>query len=558
LKATIFRINVVLSLFFIFQPGRVCGAAQQIPTPQKLQVVILPISEFADHRWDNAALQTSIEKSANDLEDFFSKKFPDAIVHVLKPAQTDSQSIRDFLRGDFAKFADGTVTLFFVLSHGVPNPSPNTNYNQDLLIVTRDTDHDHPENRAFSVATDLVPEFTKLKSPGSIVLAFLDTCYSGAASNLSMHISTSLAEDYGLRLMVMASSLSEAQSYKATFSEALIELWKRPSNNACTTPDLAPTELRQSISRQLSPQKLGPIEGLPKVVIPYYGKLCLESFAADGGLIVFYNARSDTVAAIIKQNGQPIDDSIPLEFNNVIPYKISRRNYALSIVRGDGVQILEDNVDLNADPVSFETIGTPKLAQLGAVYMRTAEYAKRVWLPAQQADYQKRAYASFLATNEDKAASAAAADLVHIGPQSGKEWQLAYALSNEHVVGLGPGDTPAESQARQEVGLDGLAKVEKLSGRFSKAAVLYLKIAESAPADGSSKYAKQAYFAAGAAGDLNLARGTRQKFGLDIASECSLCIQKEEAAWAEREHPTKTKDDFKALCMLESLRHLDY
>ena len=557
MKATIFRINVILLIFFILQLVCVCGAAQQIPTPKKLQVVILPISEFDDHGWDNAALQTSIDKSAKDLEEFFSKKFPDAIVHVLKPNQTDSQSIRDFLRGDFAKFADGTVTLFFILSHGVPNPSPNTNYNQDLLIVTRDTDHAHPSNRAFSVATDLVPEFTKLKS-GSIVLAFLDTCYSGAASNLSMHISTALAEDYGLRLMVMASSLSEAQSYKATFSEALLELWKRPSNNACTTPDLAPTELRQSIARQLSPQKLGPIEGLPKVVIPYYGKLCLESFAADGGLIVFYSARKDTVAAIIKQNGQPVGDSIPIEFNNVIPYKIPRRNYALSIVRADGIQISEDNVDLDTDPVSFETIGTPKLAQLGAIYMRTAEYAKRAWLPDQQADYQKRAYASFLATSDDKAASTVAADLVHVGPRSGKEWQLAYALSNEHVVGLGPGDTPAESVARQEVGLDGLAKVEKLSGRFSKAATLYLKIAESAPAADSSKYAKQAYFAAGAAGDLNLARGTRQKFGLDFASECSSCVQKEEAAWAEREHPTPTTDEFKALCMVQSLRHLDY
>jgi hypothetical protein len=556
LTATIFNKSARLGLLFAFQTLFIFGALAQTPSEKKLQVVILAVSQFDDHRWDNAQLQASIDKSAKDLKDFFSEKFPHAQIHVLDVAQTNSQGIRDFIRGDFAQFAEGTVTLFFVLSHGIPASSRNPSFSQDLLVVTRDTDHDHPQSRALSVALDLVPEFTKLKSPGSIVLAFLDTCYSGQSTNLTVRISSALAENYGLRLMVMASSLSEAQSYKATFSEALVELWRHSSIGACTTPDLAPDELRKSIARQLRPQQLGPIEGLPKIVIPYYGKLCLESFSADSGLIVFYNTLPNTVAAIIKQNGQPIDDSIPIDFNDVVPYKVSRQNYSLSILRPDGVKISEDNVDLSAEPVSFEMIGLPASAQLGTAYIRTAEYAKRVSLTDQQAEYQKRAFATFVATNNTQAASQVADDLVHRG-QLGREWQLAYALSNEHVVGLGPGDTPAESQARQEVGLGGLARVEKLSGRFSKAATLYLKIAELGQSSDSLKYAKQAYFAAGAAGDVTLAQSTREKFNLILAPDCPNCVTKEEAAVVERDHPAKASDEFKALCLLQALRQLD-
>ena len=223
--------------------------SQQVPS-KKLQVVIIAVSRFDDDGWDNPQLQMSIEKSANDLEQFFRKRFPDAELHLLtdipqKQPHTGSTSagntsskvnfptttaaIRDFLRGEFHTFADGTVTLFFILSHGKPETSPNPNFNQDLLIVTSDTSQSNPNAKALSVAQDLITEFARLKSPNSIVLAFLDTCYSGAAVSLNMRLTTTVAETYGLRFMVMASSLSESQSYKATFSEALLDLWNKAS-----------------------------------------------------------------------------------------------------------------------------------------------------------------------------------------------------------------------------------------------------------------------------------------------------------------------------------------
>ena len=158
-------------------------ASGQTAPQQQLQIVILAVTHFDDHRWDNAQLQLGIEKRVADLQKFFGDNFPQAMIHVLDSHdQTTHDSIVSFLRGgadgQFHQIANGTVTLFFVLSHGVSSNSSNPNFDHDLTIVTADTNMDNPQAKGLSVAKDLVQEFGALETRGSIVLAFLDTCYS--------------------------------------------------------------------------------------------------------------------------------------------------------------------------------------------------------------------------------------------------------------------------------------------------------------------------------------------------------------------------------------------
>ncbi|HSY99640.1 MAG TPA: hypothetical protein VK788_09095 [Terriglobales bacterium] len=224
-----------------------------------------------------------------------------------------------------------------------------------------------------------------------------------------MGISDAVAENYGLRIMMMASSLSEVQSYRASFSEALLDLWNTSSPGpTCTDPQQAPYQLRKFITQRLQPQRLGPTEGLPQVVIPYRGKLCLESFATDNGLFVFLNGRPDVVAATIMSGGRPIDDfsfPLPLQMNLAVPYKALRSRYTVVVDSADGSRLLERQADLASDPVTFVLIGPVNPSQLASAYLKTADYASFAGLPNEEAvTYQKRAFATFASAKDENRA----------------------------------------------------------------------------------------------------------------------------------------------------------
>ena len=367
--------------------------------------------------------------------------------------------------------------------------------------------------------------------------------------------------------MVMASALSDARTYRATFTEALLELWKRRSvGPACTTPDLAPDLLRESISANLKPQELGPTEGLPKVVIPYYGKICLESFAAENGLIVFFNASENAVAAVIKMNGQSIKASLPIDSKDIVPYKISREKYSVDILRADGVQLASDNLDLTRDPVSFENIGIPQSAELGSAYLQAASLVAAAGMPREEEiAFSRRSYASFLAAGDEESARKMATRYLTT-MVTDKDWEVASALANEKTAGAGLApdlsETPLEKRIKSEGGVGSLARAEKLSGSFAKASIYYEQIAEF-PAEQHNrlKFAMQAYFSAGASGDAKKAEQIRLGYSpisAALQKECADCLGKEQAAVAAVDRDPKAVGDFRSVCTIHLLSRLDY
>jgi hypothetical protein len=418
-------------------------------TPQKkLEVVILAVTQFKDHRWDNPLLEQSIKNSEKDLKSYFREHFPHAELHVVDsedPENTSLGSIVTFMQDDFPKFAEGNLTLFFVLSHGIPINQPNPIFGKDLLIATYETNKT-TYTGALSVAKQLFPAFAGLNTPGSTVFLFLDTCYSGAAQSLSDDLFEALAANYGLRMMVMASSLSDAQAYRATFTEALLDLWNKASRpspgSACTDPQQAPDQLRAFIVRRLKPQVLKPLEGKPVTPIPFRGKLCMESFGAESGLFVFFNARLDDVAATVLANGKSIDEiSFPLalETNKVVPYLAPRNQYTVDVVDNEGTRLFEPvSTDLVNEPVTFVPIGPAKPHELAVGFEKTADYGAQAGLPkGELVSFQKAAFATFASAGEQDRAFGVAQQIAIAHPED-SDVKLAQKLAFSSKVAYSP------------------------------------------------------------------------------------------------------------------------
>src|SRR3712207_7207009 len=56
-------------------------------------------------------------------------------------------------------------------------------------------------------------------------------------------------------------------------------------------PHAAIPKLRSTISTLLPPGMLKDLEGHPNVIVPFRGRLCLESFVSDSALLFFYNTQ---------------------------------------------------------------------------------------------------------------------------------------------------------------------------------------------------------------------------------------------------------------------------
>ncbi len=103
-------------------------AHAQLPplTPDKqLEVVIISVENFDDPQYQNALLQTNIQKATDQLINFFSTRFPTAKRTVLRGHdETTSGHLTEFFRGTFRQLVNGNITLLFILSHGEALPAP--------------------------------------------------------------------------------------------------------------------------------------------------------------------------------------------------------------------------------------------------------------------------------------------------------------------------------------------------------------------------------------------------------------------------------------------------
>lgn len=355
---------------------------QSSSTDKKLQVIIIAVSEFEDPAWHNARVKESIRSAADELESFFSKRFPNAQLHILRTKdETTSDSIRALLR-QLRTFGSNTITLLFILSHGEQLALPNPAYSQDLMIITSDTRSQDPEARAIRAKRDLITSFQEL-ARGSLVFAFIDTCHSGAIGSALLQFENTLVDQLSaVKMNVVTSALPENRSFRAMFTKALLEIWRRNGN--CTSPYSTPQRLREAIRSMLASegQTLRETEGHVSVPIPFKGNFCLESFGTDRALIAFYNASSTNYIASIRPIEQ--DKQYRALQTALLPKDVTATNLERGIYDIRVLEPIEGNqvgdakqIDLARQPVQIFPVATtedPK--ELGAAYERFAGYAE--------------------------------------------------------------------------------------------------------------------------------------------------------------------------------------
>ena len=186
-------------------------------------------------------------------------------------------------------FSADTVTLVFIMSHGETATFGNDYLSSDLELITSDTftsdeQNDAKGERQFSsilFASELMSWLERAPAR-STILIFLDTCHAGAAASLSNSLRSTLQSQFGVRFLILASSLSQNNTYSALFTKELLDLWQQ---NTCLDEKALPHEIYNKMEGDVALQNS---EGLPKYIVEYNGPLCLGNFGKDRHLLFMY------------------------------------------------------------------------------------------------------------------------------------------------------------------------------------------------------------------------------------------------------------------------------
>lgn len=489
-----------------------------------LEVVIVSVENFDDQsKYHNATLEANIESSTDALIGFFRERFPFAILTVLRKAnETTTPRLGEFFRGEFPKIADGNITLLFVLSHGEALNFPNPSFGADLGIVTTDTTPDKIPVKAISLSKEVLGSLDGL-SPGSFIFGFIDTCHSGAAANIGLSLNDALRNSLGVRAMFMASSLSDQLMYKASFTKALVNLWRRVPKAgqpaSCTAPEASPASIRSRIAEILKPQSLGENEGYPRVLLPFNGQMCLETFSAESAIVGLINGTADSYAVVFtNEKKQTVRQ--PVDRFQQIPVRLNREPYVMRVYRDNHI-VDTKHLDLRASPLDWEPLGAPTIQQLAQGFESTAHAGYLVDVPssAQTAAWQL-SYAAYAADNDSASAGrvASLAGTADCGAPCSAILAEASRKTDPTEWLNGPDNS---------TDLRGKAFVVQSYGQLAASAPILEAAAARAKKENSpsekQETATQAYFAYLLGGDFANATRLKADYKLDVAKQCAEC-----------------------------------
>ncbi|MGB9512644.1 MAG: hypothetical protein WBU20_13240, partial [Candidatus Acidiferrum sp.] len=505
--------------------------AQQPPSVAKnLQVVIISVENFDDSQYQNALLQTNIKKAADEVVGFFTQNFPAAKITILRTHdETTISHLDGFFKGTFPNLISGNMTLLFVLSHGESYPLPNKKFGSDLRIVASDTPANDIAGQTLSLTTDILNRLNGLE-PGSFLFAFIDTCHSGAASNLSLKVDAALQDALGVKTMVMASSLADQLSFQASFSQALVRIWQQPATppgHTCTVPEVSGQIVRQNIIAILGGQSstLGPNEGYPDVLIHFQGAFCLEYFQSQNAIFDLINGSPDSyVATFTDSRGNPFSQTV--NGHDAVPITLTRSSYNLALYRNNQLD-QQKAIDLTQTSFDWLVVGAPGPLQLAQGIDRAATAGESVGAdPSDVQSVRQLAYSAYIIANDHPNADRVAQE---IAKNAGSDWvhlqELAFQTKDSILNAL------AKNKTAQE--LDSAATQILKFGNVHTAAQIYYDAAEKAKQEDPSKqgvYANRAYLAFNASGDFAAAKSIRQEYGLQVDDICATCKKLEKPA----------------------------
>jgi hypothetical protein len=322
--AHVSRLLLGISLaFFIFVGiGRPAVAASR-----KIHVVVIGVPHWSIDSYNEGSLGSSISYACDKVHTFFASRFEKEQLefHIqCEPTNTDWASIYKLLYVDVPKFGQQTLTFVFILSHGERVPDDPARKAVDLRILTSDTTAETRDERSISVVHHLIPWLSKLTEgpEGSTVLVFLDTCHAGSAATVLPKLEGLLDEERGLKLSIIGSSLAASNSYAASFTLGLLDLWSLPE---CPPANKTNEVLRAAMQQKALATFTG-LEGYPTPIIPYSGTLCIGNLGADGKLLFAYQGSLKNVLweAVPIVGGYPAANALARISPSEAPFGVMR------------------------------------------------------------------------------------------------------------------------------------------------------------------------------------------------------------------------------------------
>lgn len=498
------RYKLAFGVFFLLASIHSQGQGANV------NVVIVAVSEFKNQEYENLLLSSKIKSNAVALRDFFKLHIPGAnIVFFNSADSTSHQNLHRFFRTEFEKIASKSLTLLFVISHGISRSSDNPVFASDLLVVTSDTDPSNLNTTTISVNRDIIGSI-ELLPPGSVVLTFLDTCHSGAVDNMSLRIQSTLQNYYGIKMMLIASTLSREKAYQASFTSALVEMWNESNSVACLSDYQISNEIRARLKKHL---QLEADEGHANVVIPYCGNLCIDSFAKHSGLVLFFNPNKIALTASIKDLDSEFINEYPIAAQDVVPIRLSPVRYSCKVSQSSN-QIASFDIDLKAKPLNYYLLGSYiSLSMMAPAFEKGYTYANLAGINEEITESLRRnAYSAYV--NAGDYVNSARID------QNGSfTTRLEQLFLDKHYAG--------EKMISKK---ENVANELVIKGLFSQAAQIFFDAAKLSDDKNEQKVmAIKAYFASGAAKRPDLAESIRQLYAIDrgIKKLCVNCPSQE-------------------------------
>jgi hypothetical protein len=363
-------------------------SALAAPDDTQLRVVILAVNDFSEgSSFRDASLDAEILKAGQELADYFQKRYGVSPAFLHTGAETSSAALKSWL-GDYFRTTQRTITLVFVLTHGVPfTTTANTVYNSELYLATSDASQATIGGVGLKARAELLNYFRTLPN-GSSVFLFLDACEAGSVG--SEGLKRDLDTDRDHKVMILVSSKANQQSYEARFTRTLERLWEASPPDPCTHEPVAVESLITKSMDKFFPLKISvSTKQEVKMVRKFSEDFCFESFSADRSLLLVTNPSTNhDIEVSWREEGDLQDsDPMPVGANAVVPLWLLRKNYRVHFNAENG-QSITKAVDLSSSPfarlfvadASDNVTITSNLAQKSLEVLQQtgagAEYAK--------------------------------------------------------------------------------------------------------------------------------------------------------------------------------------
>jgi len=512
-------------VFLLIVPGpearqaNLVSSPPEAETPKHIQVVIIGIPEFSIDKYQSKILSTQITQRCIDVQKFFRATFKNQVdFHVrCRKSNTTRESLRTLFQGELPTFAADNLTLIFIMTHGEIDDSRHNNFvSPDLTLVMSDSIH--PDEKAWrlstiSVGADLMTWLEDVPE-GSTILTFLDTCHAGAAANLSTRIQGSLAQMFGLRMLVLASSLAQEKAYGASFTKALLQQWS--SSKVCLTDAHFGEDITARIVKIIGTDSLSPYEGVPQPVVRFNGDLCLPFSKLQAGktrLLLIYSGVSPVPTSFsVRQTDTDVEVSKGTLIDNPVQLlRLLPGTYNV-LVKAEGSSPVTTPVDLTTEEpgmVFVRDLRHPKV--VAAAYKAAADGAESIGLPATEvAGLRKRAIAINLANHDPGAAALIQADLRKSGDEDVR-LQALHGIAFKSISDLQ--SYIVEAGSSKEV----IGRRLILTGDFDNAAKLLEQSLSTIPeSERRNLLARLSYYTYGAAGEPTEAGRVRSLYGLSL------------------------------------------